>query len=97
MTQVSRNGAKNAILSASNEVNDFDNIAFRYFDSTGVEVTSVANANSVARIDLTLRASGLAGSQKGQAAPKDSLSLSSGGSTHYFCSEECRLKFKSKV
>jgi type II secretory pathway pseudopilin PulG len=50
-------------------------IAFRYFDSTGVEVTSVANANSVARIDLTLRARGLAGSKQGQAAPKDSLAF----------------------
>jgi hypothetical protein len=50
-------------------------IAFRYFDSTGVEVTSAANSRNVARIDLTLRASGLAGSQKGQSAPKDSLSF----------------------
>jgi prepilin-type N-terminal cleavage/methylation domain-containing protein len=50
-------------------------ISFRYFDSTGVEITSVASANSVARVDLTLRASGLAGSQKGQSVPKDSLSF----------------------
>lgn len=29
-------------------------------------------------------------------APKDSLSLSSGGSTHYFCSEECRTTFRKQ-
>jgi YHS domain-containing protein len=28
-------------------------------------------------------------------APSTSLSLTSGGSTHYFCSEECRSKFRS--
>ena len=27
-------------------------------------------------------------------APGTALSLSSGGSTHYFCSEECRSKFR---
>jgi prepilin-type N-terminal cleavage/methylation domain-containing protein len=33
-------------------------VRFRYFDSTGVEVTNVANAKSVARIDLLLRSTG---------------------------------------
>lgn len=27
-------------------------------------------------------------------APGNALSLTSGGATHYFCSEECRRKFK---
>ncbi|MBI3050266.1 MAG: YHS domain-containing protein [Acidobacteria bacterium] len=28
--------------------------------------------------------------------PRAALSLTSGGSTHYFCSEECRKKFDSR-
>jgi YHS domain-containing protein len=28
-------------------------------------------------------------------APSTSLSLTSGGATHYFCSEDCRRKFKA--
>ena len=28
-------------------------------------------------------------------APQTALSLTSGGSTHYFCSEKCRREFKS--
>jgi YHS domain-containing protein len=28
-------------------------------------------------------------------APRPSLSLTSGGTTHYFCSEECRRRFKA--
>jgi YHS domain-containing protein len=28
-------------------------------------------------------------------APGAALSLTSGGSTHYFCSEDCRAKFRS--
>jgi len=28
--------------------------------------------------------------------PRTSLSLTSGGSTHYFCSEECRREFSSR-
>jgi YHS domain-containing protein len=28
-------------------------------------------------------------------APGTSLSLTSGGATHYFCSEDCRRKFKA--
>ena len=28
-------------------------------------------------------------------APRRELSLTSGGSTHYFCSEECRKKFRA--
>jgi YHS domain-containing protein len=27
-------------------------------------------------------------------APRSALSLTSGGSTHYFCSEECRRQFQ---
>ena len=30
-------------------------------------------------------------------APRTALSVTSGGTIYYFCSEECRLKFKSKV
>lgn len=48
---------------------------FRYFDSTGVEIGSVANANSVARVDLVLRARGMPGSFQSQAAPEDSLAF----------------------
>ena len=50
-------------------------IRFRYFDSTGVEITSVANARSVARVDLLLRARGMPGSQKNTAAPEDWLAF----------------------
>lgn len=28
-------------------------------------------------------------------APRPALSVTAGGSTHYFCSEECRAKFKA--
>jgi YHS domain-containing protein len=28
-------------------------------------------------------------------APANALSLTSGGTTHYFCSEDCRKKFRS--
>ena len=28
-------------------------------------------------------------------APGSALSITSGGRTHYFCSEECRVKFRS--
>ena len=27
-------------------------------------------------------------------SPKGALTVSSGGTTHYFCSEECRVKFR---
>ena len=29
-------------------------------------------------------------------APNSSLSLSAGGTTHYFCSEECRAEFRRR-
>ena len=28
-------------------------------------------------------------------APRSALSLSAGGATHYFCSEECRAKYRA--
>ena len=28
-------------------------------------------------------------------APRNALSLSAGGTTHYFCSEECRSKYRA--
>ena len=30
-------------------------------------------------------------------APSSSLSLASGGTTHYFCSEDCRAKFRERA
>jgi uncharacterized protein len=29
--------------------------------------------------------------------PSDSLSLAAKGTTHYFCSDECRVKFRGRV
>ena len=30
-------------------------------------------------------------------SPKGALTVSSGGTTHYFCSEECRVKFRKRT
>jgi prepilin-type N-terminal cleavage/methylation domain-containing protein len=52
-------------------------VRFRFFDSTGVEITSVANAASVSRIDVLLRAKGATTSASGSspALTRDSLRL----------------------
>ncbi|MES2524179.1 MAG: hypothetical protein V4617_15845 [Gemmatimonadota bacterium] len=54
-----------------------DGVHFRYFDSTGVAVTNVANSRSVARIDLMLRATGAStsGDLGTGKAVKDSLAF----------------------
>jgi prepilin-type N-terminal cleavage/methylation domain-containing protein len=48
---------------------------FRYFDSTGVEISSALNAQSVSRIDLVLRGEGIRGSSPTLGAPQDSLAF----------------------
>jgi hypothetical protein len=63
------------LISGPYEAPNSGGIKLRYFDSTGVEINNVAGANGVARIDLTLRAKGAAGSKASQAAPQDSLSF----------------------
>ncbi|HYW30647.1 MAG TPA: hypothetical protein VE869_04000 [Gemmatimonas sp.] len=52
-------------------------VQFRYFDSTGVQVTSVADSRRVARIDLVLRATGAStsGDLGTGRAVKDSLAF----------------------
>lgn len=30
-------------------------------------------------------------------APRSALSLAAGGTTHYFCSEECRTKYRARM
>lgn len=52
-------------------------IQFRFYDSTGVAVTAVANSRNVARIDLLLKATGAStsGNIGGGTAVKDSLAL----------------------